>query len=29
MPAPLDERVDEALKDFMARRKGETADAWY
>jgi trimethylamine--corrinoid protein Co-methyltransferase len=26
---PLDEGVDEALKDFVARRKGEMPDAWY
>jgi trimethylamine--corrinoid protein Co-methyltransferase len=26
---PLDEGVDEALKDFMARRKAAMADAWY
>jgi trimethylamine--corrinoid protein Co-methyltransferase len=26
---PLDEGIDEALKDFMARRKAEMADAWY
>lgn len=25
----LDEGVDEALRDFMARRKGEMPDAWY
>ncbi|MBE1297476.1 trimethylamine methyltransferase family protein [Phycobacter azelaicus] len=25
----LDEGVDEALKDFIARKKGEVADAWY
>ncbi|HEV7255208.1 MAG TPA: trimethylamine methyltransferase family protein [Mesorhizobium sp.] len=28
-PPPLDEGVDEALRDFVARRKGEAADAWY
>jgi trimethylamine--corrinoid protein Co-methyltransferase len=26
---PLDEGIDEALKDFMARRKGQMDDAWY
>jgi trimethylamine--corrinoid protein Co-methyltransferase len=26
---PLDEGMDEALKDFMDRRKAETEDAWY
>jgi trimethylamine--corrinoid protein Co-methyltransferase len=26
---PLDEGIDEALKDFLARRKGSMADAWY
>jgi trimethylamine--corrinoid protein Co-methyltransferase len=25
----LDEGVDEALKDFIAQKKGEVADAWY
>ena len=26
---PLDPAIDEALSDFVARRKAETADAWY
>jgi trimethylamine--corrinoid protein Co-methyltransferase len=26
---PLDEAIDEALRDFMARRKAEMEDAWY
>ena len=26
---PLDEGIDEALQDFMARRKGEMTDMWY
>ncbi len=26
---PLDEAIDEALKDFVARRKTEMEDAWY
>ncbi|TKT78296.1 trimethylamine methyltransferase family protein [Aquamicrobium sp. LC103] len=26
---PLDQGIEEALQDFMARRKSETADAWY
>ena len=26
---PLDEGIDEALLDFIARRKGEKGDAWY
>lgn len=26
---PLDEGIDEALKDFIARRKAEMEDAWY
>ena len=26
---PLDPAIDEALRDFIARRKGETDDAWY
>ncbi len=26
---PLDVAIDDALKDFIARRKGETADAWH
>ena len=26
---PLDEGVDEALRDFIARKKAEVADAWY
>jgi trimethylamine--corrinoid protein Co-methyltransferase len=26
---PLDEGLDEALKDFIARKKAEVADAWY
>ncbi len=26
---PLDEEIDEALKDFVARRKTEMEDAWY
>jgi trimethylamine---corrinoid protein Co-methyltransferase len=29
VPPPLDEGIDESLRDFIARRKGETADAWY
>ncbi len=28
-PPPLDEAVDEALQDFIARRKAAVADAWY
>jgi trimethylamine--corrinoid protein Co-methyltransferase len=28
-PPPLDEAIDEALQDFIARRKGEAPDAWY
>jgi len=28
-PPPIDEAVDEALKDFVARRKAELPDAWY
>ncbi len=28
-PPPLDSAVDEALLDFIARRKEEMADAWY
>lgn len=28
-PPPLDAGVDEALQDFMSRRKGEMEDAWY
>ncbi|PSC06177.1 trimethylamine methyltransferase [Alsobacter soli] len=28
-PPALDEGVDEALRDFVARRKGEAPDAWY
>ena len=28
-PPPLDEGIDEALRDFMERRKRETEDAWY
>ena len=26
---PLDEGIDEALQDFIGRRKGEMGDAWY
>ena len=26
---PLDQAIDEALSDFVARRKNEAADAWY
>jgi trimethylamine--corrinoid protein Co-methyltransferase len=26
---PMDPAVDEALKDFIARRKRELPDAWY
>jgi trimethylamine--corrinoid protein Co-methyltransferase len=26
---PLDEAIDEALQDFIARRKGQMDDAWY
>jgi trimethylamine--corrinoid protein Co-methyltransferase len=26
---PLDEAIDEALKDFIARRKASMDDAWY
>ncbi len=26
---PLDEAIDDALQDFMARRKAQTEDAWY
>ncbi len=28
-PPPLDEGIDEALRDFMARRKASMDDAWY
>ncbi|MEE9322338.1 MAG: trimethylamine methyltransferase family protein [Granulosicoccus sp.] len=28
-PPPLDEAVDEQLKDFVARQKASTKDAWY
>ena len=28
-PPPMDEAVDEALRDFVTRRKGEMEDAWY
>jgi trimethylamine---corrinoid protein Co-methyltransferase len=28
-PPPLDEAIDEALHDFMDRKKAEAADAWY
>lgn len=28
-PPPIDEATDEALKDFVARRKSELPDAWY
>ena len=26
---PLDEAIDEALQDFMARKKASMEDAWY
>ena len=26
---PLDPGIDEALRDFMARKKASMADAWY
>ena len=26
---PLDEGIDEALRDFTGRRKAAVADAWY
>ena len=26
---PIDPAMDEALKDFVARRKSELPDAWY
>ena len=26
---PIDEATDEALKDFVAKRKSELPDAWY
>jgi trimethylamine--corrinoid protein Co-methyltransferase len=26
---PLDAAIDEALSDFVARRKAATPDAWY
>ena len=28
-PPPIDEAKDEALRDFVARRKAEMGDAWY
>ncbi|MGB1752767.1 MAG: trimethylamine methyltransferase family protein, partial [Paracoccaceae bacterium] len=28
-PPPIDETTDEALNDFVARRKSELPDAWY
>jgi trimethylamine--corrinoid protein Co-methyltransferase len=28
-PPPLDEAVDDALKDFIGRKKAEMQDAWY
>ena len=28
-PPPLDEAVDDALKDFISRKKAEMQDAWY
>ena len=28
-PPPLDEAIDEALQDFIARRKASMDDAWY
>ncbi len=28
-PPPMDESLDEALQDFVARKKSEMADAWY
>ncbi len=28
-PPPLDPAIDEALQDFMARKKSETPDQWY
>ena len=28
-PPPLDEGIDEALRDFIARRKDSMEDAWY
>mgnify|MGYP001293357993 CR=1 FL=1 len=28
-PPPLDAGIEEALQDFMSRRKGEMEDAWY
>jgi len=28
-PPPLDEGIDEALRDFMARRKADMPDMWY
>jgi trimethylamine--corrinoid protein Co-methyltransferase len=27
-PPPIEPAVDEALRDFMDRRKAETPDAW-
>jgi trimethylamine--corrinoid protein Co-methyltransferase len=29
LPPPLDPAIDEALQDFMVRRKSEMPDAWY
>ncbi|TAG15389.1 MAG: trimethylamine methyltransferase, partial [Rhodobacterales bacterium] len=26
---PLDQGIRDGLQDYVARRKGETADAWY
>ena len=28
-PPPIDEAIDEALKDFIARRKDAVPDAWH
>ena len=29
VPPPIDKGVDDALRDFVARRKSDLPDAWY